>query len=229
MRLTLIDSSNAVEPLTLDEVKLQVRLPVGVAHPEDTLIEDLIIPAVRERAEIATQRALRQETWELGLDQWYLGERTWRGENGIASNSWGREGWLELPKSPVIEVLGLTYTDRDGQPQAIPSNQIQLDAPTGPRPRRARIAPAFGVVWNATRNQMNTVAVQFVAGYSTLPLSVYGPPLPPLLKMGLLIDAATVWAHRDDLEKSGLGLPLEHTSSAIYRRFKSHPTQRMAA
>lgn len=233
MRLSLVDDAGAIEPVTLDEAKLQVKLPVGVTHPEDSLLEDIIIPAARERGEGATNRVFTQGTWELALDNedWpfgyrvgSLGQRTWRSDG-----SWRRYGsWIEIPKSPLVEVLGITYVDSGGLTQTFAADQYLVDAPTGPKPRRGRVALAYGAIWPWTRYQINAFTIQFVAGYSALPTATYGPVFPRLLKQAMLMDIATVYAVRENLVESRLS-EIDRTAKDIYKSFKSHPTQRMAA
>lgn len=210
MRLSLFDDTGAVEPITLDEVKLQVKLPVGVVHPEDDYIENTLIPAARERAEIATNRQLRQVTWDLSGD-------------GFPALC---DGWLELPKPPLVEVLSVTYVDTAGVTQTLAAAQYTVDAPSGPRARRGRLAPAYGVTWPTAREQLTAVTIRFVAGYSTLPLPIVGPLLPPLLKAAMLLDIATLYdPQRQNLVVGTIVANLPRGSQDIYRSFKSHPTQ----
>lgn len=215
MRLSLVDDSAAIEPVELDEAKLQLRLPVGQVHPEDDLILDIMIPAARQRAEGATNRSLRQVTWALALD---------RGE------TCGGGGWIEIPKAPLVEVLGVTYTDTDGVTQTFAADQYLVDAPAGPKPRRGRLALAYGATWPATRDQVNALTISFVAGYAAQPAQP-GWALPPLLKLAMLLDIATLYELRSNIS-SGVSvneLPGNLTSSSIYRSFKSHSTTRLAA
>ena len=214
MRLSLIDDSAAVEPLTLDEAKQQLKLPIGRTHPEDSLIADQLIPAARDRAELATRRALRITTWTLSMDQW---------ANGA---TWNSNDWLELPRPPLIEVTGLTYTDDQGVLRTLASDQYIVDVPLGPRARRGRVAPAYGVTWPSARSQMNTVTLTFVAGYSALPVPVYGQALPPLLKQGLLIDLATLYAHRESVVVGTSVVEVPDSAKSIYRSYKSYGDQR---
>jgi uncharacterized phiE125 gp8 family phage protein len=215
MRLSLVDDAGAVEPVTLDEAKLQVKLPVGVTHPEDSLLEDILIPAARERGEGATNRQFRQVTWDLALD---------------SVDDWpcARE-WIEIPKSPLVEVLGVTYVDTDGVTQTFAADQYLVDAPTAPKPRRGRVALSYGAAWPWARDQIGALTIRFVAGYSSLPVATYGPPLPALLKAAMLLDIATLYAVRENVATGTTVAEIPGTAKDIYRSFKSHPTQRVAA
>jgi uncharacterized phiE125 gp8 family phage protein len=211
MRLSLVDDTGAVEPVTLDEAKLQVKLPVGVAHPEDALLEDILIPAARERGEGATNRQFRQVTWDLALD---------------SADDWPvARGWIDLPKPPLVEVLSVTYVDVAGVTQTFAADQYLVDAPTGAKPRRGRIALVDGATWPWTRTQINALTIRFVAGYSLLPLATYGPTLPKLLKAAMLLDLATLYAQRENIAVGTIVAAIPGTSRDIYASFKSWPVQ----
>lgn len=237
MRLSLVDDAGAVEPVTLDEAKLQVKLPVGVTHPEDSLLEDILIPAARERAEGATNRAIRQATYDLALDsvdEWPWGsDRAQIADRGSLgrSASWTRRmSWIDLPKPPLVEVLSITSVDVDGVTQTFATNQYLVDAPTGSKPRRGRVALAYGATWPWTRDQINALTIRFVAGYSTLPLPTYGPPLPALLKAAMLLDIATLYGPaRENVAVGTIVAAIPGTANDIYRSFRSWPVQRVAA
>jgi uncharacterized phiE125 gp8 family phage protein len=211
MGLSVVDDSTAIEPVSLDEAKLQLKLPVGVAHPEDDLIETILIPAMRQRAEIATNRQLTQVTFDLGLD-------------GFAC-----AGWLELPKPPLVEVLSVTYQDGAGVTQTLAADQYEVDAPSGPKQRRGRLTPAYGVIWPATLSRLNAVTIRFLAGYSGLPVPIVGPACPALLKAAMLLDISTLYEHRENVVAGTIVADLPRTASAIYKSFKSWPRQRAAA
>lgn len=62
---------------------------------------------------------------------------------------------------PLQSVSAITYVDADGTTQTLAADQYTVDAVSQP----ARITPAYGVSWPATRAQTNAVKVRFVAGY----------------------------------------------------------------
>lgn len=219
MRLNLVDASAAIELVTIDEAKLQLKLPVGVPHAEDSLIEDILIPAARERAETATNRQLRQVTWELALDA----------GDWVASGDWLSLDAIEIPKAPLVEVLSVTYVDVNGVTQTFATSQYVVDAPSGPKARRGRVALAYSAVWPWTRTQINALTIQFVAGYSSLPLPTYGPTVPPLLKVAMLLDIATLYAIKENVITGTIVAEVPSTSKEIYRSFRSWNTARVAA
>lgn len=214
MSLSLVDDAGAVEPVTLGEAKLQLKLPVDVAHPEDSLIEDILIPAARARGEGATNRAFRQATWSLILD---------------ASESVSSDGWIEIPKPPLVEVLSVTYVDTNGITQTFATSQYLVQAPAGPKAKRGRLSLAYGAAWPSTRDQVGAVTIQFVAGYSLLPLPTYGPSFPAILKMAMLLDIATLYAQRENVVTGTIVGQIPGTANDIYKTFKSWPTRRLVA
>src|SRR6476660_5561633 len=83
----------AEEPLTVAEVKLHLRIPVEDTS-EDTLLE-MLIQAARERVELTGYLVVDRE-WEMELDEF-------------------PDGYIEIMKTPVREILALTYTDTAGE------------------------------------------------------------------------------------------------------------------
>jgi len=83
----------AVEPVTFDEVKLQVKLDVD---DERDLIEGIYIPAAREDCEDFHGWSYVERTLEYVLDRWPSGDR------------------IYLPRPPVQEILSVYYLEKDG-------------------------------------------------------------------------------------------------------------------
>lgn len=206
--LSLFSESVAVEPLTLNECKLQLKLPVSTVHPEDDLIEDILIPAVRERCEKATNRQLREVTYDWSVCEF--------------------PDAFEVPKPPLLSVVSITYVDTSGVTQTLATNQYTVYAPTGEFPSRGRITPAYSVVWPSTRDQENAVTVRFRCGYgATTPIA--GPAVPALLKAGMLLDCATLYRDRENLIKGTIVQELPGGRRGIYWTCRSHATQAVAA
>jgi uncharacterized phiE125 gp8 family phage protein len=198
MALFLV-TAPADEPITLSEAKQQVRRTDVTA--DDSYLQTILIPAVRERAEIATRRQLLTATWDLKLDAFPC----------------GADDAIVLPKAPLISVTSISYVDPDGATQTWSSSLYAVSAPTGPMAARGEIRPVYGESYPSVRFQTNAVTVRFVAGYGTSATSV-----PPRLKMGMLLDLGTLYEHREDLVV-GQGYALaEFTSGAgaVYRSFQ---------
>lgn len=84
----------AVEPVTFDEVKLQVKLDVD---DERDLIEGIYIPAAREDCEDFHGWSYVERTLEYVLDRWPSGDR------------------IYLPRPPVQEIESVYYLNPDGE------------------------------------------------------------------------------------------------------------------
>jgi uncharacterized phiE125 gp8 family phage protein len=130
----------AVEPITLDEAKVQLKIDADETADDD-LIERIIAMA-RESAEHATARVLLPQTWELALDE-FCDE-------------------VRLPMPPLISVTTFSYVDADGVTQILLPEAYFLDDFSEP----ARLFPAFGTRWPHARHQANSIRVRFQAGYA---------------------------------------------------------------
>lgn len=203
MALSLFDEDDAVEPLTEAEVKLQIKLPVGVADTEDNLINNVIRPAVRIRCEQATNRQLREVTYD-----WTL-------------RAFPSSTWLELPKPPLIEVVSIVYVNTAGVSTTWSSAQYTVTVPAGELPARGRIEPAYGYSWPTAREQPNAVTIRFRCGYG----AADGPAVPALLKAGMLLDAASLYADRENVVKGTIvAAELPGGRRGIYWTCRSHAT-----
>src|SRR5438045_4688762 len=190
------------EPLVLDTVKLQVKLPTGVSdYPENPLIEDILIPAVRQRCERATGRGCREATYD------------WK-RNGFPAC-----GWLEFPYPPLQSVQFVKYLDTAGVLQTLTKDvDYVVSAPGGEKPARGRIARAANTVWPATLDQIEAVTIRFVCGYPV-------DEVPAILKAAMLPHAATLYADRENLIKGTVVAEVPGGRRGIYWQWKSHPTQ----
>jgi uncharacterized phiE125 gp8 family phage protein len=204
MRLSIFDEDDAKEPLTIELVKQQVKLPPDQAHPEDQLITDVLIPAVRQRCESATGRQTREVTFDWTLD------------------GFSCDGFLEVPRPPLLEVVHVKYLDTAAVEQTlVEDTDYVVSAPAGEKPRRGRIALAYGKSWPVTLDQIDAVRIRFRCGHG----AADGPKVPGLLKAAMLLDAATLFVDRENLVKGTIVAELPGGRRHIYWAWKSHPTQ----
>lgn len=155
----------AAEPVALANVKSHLRVDHGL---DDTLIEGLITVA-RQEAEKITRRALITQTWELVLDRFPCHEIT-------------------APLPPLQSVTSIKYYDTDGAEQTLDAAAYQVDTDSAP----ARIIPAYGLIWPTTRDQLNTVRIQFIAGYGDADTNI-----PQAIKQWIMIRVATLYENRE--------------------------------
>lgn len=202
MGLTLLEPPNT-EPIDLSAARLQAR---KTSAEEDDLFTNVLIPACRDRAELATLRQLITARWQLNLDAWPC------------------EGWIDVPRPPLQTILGITYVDMNGVTQTLAADQYIVDAPVGPRAPRGRVVPAYGVTWPTARAQANAIAVEFRCGYGD-----DGTEVPALLRQAMLRDIASLFEHREDVLVGTITAELPRSSASVYRSFKARPRQRWAA
>jgi uncharacterized phiE125 gp8 family phage protein len=191
MALSLV-TPPAVEPVTLAEAKLQMRL--GLTD-DDALITELIV-AAREYVETFTHRALIAQTWDDKREGFpgYGGQAIWLPKPPL----------LLTPTAPVI-----TYVDPNGVTQTWSSSLYTVDAPTGPKARAACVVPNYGEYFPLTRAVVNAVTIRFTAGYGALATTV-----PSSLKAAtkLLVETWLV---------GGSGAPIPPAVDALLWPFKA--------
>lgn len=201
MSLALVTKPTG-EPLRLDEVKLQVQQFTTV---DDALLRTFVIPAARDRGELATRRAWLTQTWD-----WFL--------EGFPDNG----SSFEIPKPPLQSITYVKYTDVSGTTHTlVEGTDYVVEVPSGPRCRRGRVSLPYGGVWPFARPQAKSVQIRFVCGYGAAPESV-----PPLLRQAALMDCATLYAMRETLVTGTIVSPVPGTATDIYRSFRSMPTRR---
>ena len=140
MALKLITPATELA-VSLADVKAHLRVDTT---DEDSLIT-AYITAAAELAEQATGRALMPQTWDLTLDAFPEA--------------------FEITRLPAASVTSLKYWDTTGVQQTLGTGLYTLDSTDDFGP--AYVVPVYGGVWPDTREQINAVALRYVAGYAT--------------------------------------------------------------
>lgn len=91
---------------------------------------------------------------------------------------------ISLP--PLQTVSAITYFDADGVEQTLAVADYAVNSAAVP----ARIAPAYGLSWPSTREQMQAVKIRFVAGYGA------AAAVPQCIKDWMLFQINTMWETR---------------------------------
>lgn len=130
-------------PLTIAEARVHVRQELT----DDDLWLDDAIRAATGLVETATNRQLLTATSRLSLDGWPC------------------DGWIDLPRPPLVAVTGITYLDTDGGQQTWAAANYRVSAPAGPKCDRGRIALAYGALWPTVQDVSETIAITFTHGY----------------------------------------------------------------
>lgn len=139
MALKLITAPSS-SPVTLAEAKLACRFdPTDL----DADITAMIADATR-LVEHETGQCLMPQTWELTLDAF--------------------PDAFELTRVPVASITSIKYYDIAGVQQTLAGSAYTLDMADAYG--NAFAVPVYGTDWPATRDQVNAVALRFVAGYA---------------------------------------------------------------
>jgi uncharacterized phiE125 gp8 family phage protein len=155
----------ATEPVTVAEAKAHLRVD---SADDDALITALIVSA-RQGAEHITGRALMPQTWELALDKF--------------------PRQINLSRAPLTSITSIKYLDESGVLRTMTEGAYLLDGHSEP----ARMTPAYGTNWPATRCQANAVLVQFVAGYTS------AAAVPQEIKSWMLLRIGMLYENRESV------------------------------
>ena len=68
---------------------------------------------------------------------------------------------VQLPRTPLIQVVSIQYTAMDGSMQTMPTTDYIVDQSCDP----PRITPVFGKIWPIPLPQIGSVRITFDAGY----------------------------------------------------------------
>jgi len=136
MRLKL-KTAPTVEPVTLDEAKLHLK----VDSADDNPLITALIATARELAERETKRAFVTQIWELILDT--------------------AGGEIEVPKPPLQSVESITVIDKEGGETVVDASKYDVDKAQN---SYGRVRLRSGSSWPAHRGFASFI-VEFKAGY----------------------------------------------------------------
>lgn len=143
MNLTLVTAPKG-EPITLTEIQGQTRL-VDLSAESETV--ELMISAVRERAEAITKRALVTQSWLLTLDAFPSGRSA-----------------IQLPKPPLQTVDSIAYCDANGVWQILDPLAYRVVISSEP----GYVVPIYGLNWPTVLNDVGVVTIKFTCGYGPI-------------------------------------------------------------
>lgn len=101
---------------------------------------------------------------------------------------------IELHPNPVSSVTSVAYVDSAGASQTLVAN---TDYVVDIKQKPARLVPAYGKSWPATRGFLNDVTITLVAGYGT-PTSV-----PRKIKQAILLLVGHWFRNRESMGDAG--------------------------
>lgn len=164
MALKLITPATTY-PVTLADAKLHCRVDTNA---DDALITALITAAT-DMAEQNMRRAIMTQTWELTLDEF--------------------PDAFELTRVPVQSITSVKYFDTTGTQQTLSSALYALD--NADENGFSFVVPVYNGTWPTTRDQINAVAVRYVAGYAD------AASVPEGIKQWIKLMVSTMYENRE--------------------------------
>ena len=158
-----------VEPVTLEEAKAHLRLD---GDADDDYVSALIM-AARERVELFLRRALITQDFEYTLD-------------GFPASQ-----VIDLPRPPLQSVEFIKYVDTAGNVQTLAPEDYVVDVSSS---EIGRVALSWNRFWPITRSSINSVVIQFAAGYGDAAEDV-----PQVIRQGILIEVSNLYENREDV------------------------------
>ena len=140
---------------------------VVLVNDDDALIEQCISAATGS-AELFQRRRYVTQTWTLYID------------NGFPSE-------IPIPDPPMVDVSSIKYLDTDGNQQTLATSVYTVDNKREP----GRVVRAYGQDWPAVRSVINTIEVEYIAGF--------GDPgdVPAPVRQAIMIIAGHLYEHRE--------------------------------
>jgi uncharacterized phiE125 gp8 family phage protein len=172
-------------PVSLAEAKLHLREEDDL---QNTLIETYIAAATYS-AETYLSRSLVAQTWD-----YYAG-------------AFPVTGGIEIPRPPVISVLGVFYSD-GGSEQEFPASSYQLD--------RSGLSERVSLVGTASWPTATATRIRFRAGYLD-PLSPDVTSVPADIKAAILLTVGHLFTNRESVVVGTSAMELPRSSQALLR------------
>lgn len=162
----------ATTPVTLAQLKKHLR----VTFDDDDAIIEIYNKAATGAAEQFMGRALIDQVVEFTLDSFPTDELA-----------------IQLPWPKIIELVGVFYSDGDGNEIEMPVDDYYVDRVNEP----GWISPVTSS-WPATLDAINAVRIRYRAGY----LNSDSPPVenvPSEIKAAIMLTAGSLYAHRETI------------------------------
>jgi hypothetical protein len=195
--LTLIETiPPAAEPVSLSDAKAFLRVS---GNDEDTLITNLI-----KTARISVEQYINQKLITQTITAWgdmlppFKNSQWWDGsKDGKLSELLAGVDYISLMTGPVQSVTHFKTYDTSNSPSTFNSGSYFVDT----RSKYGRVVLNDGEVWPSTvLRPVNSVEIQFVAGYGAAASSVPAPIITAILQ---------ILVHLYDCRGSAMGIPPE--------------------
>ena len=180
-----------LQAISVATFKQHARIDVD---DDDTLIAEYI-EAATEYVEKYQNRCWRQATWQAVYDVF------------------PSEGVFYMPVPPLVSVTSIVYTDTVGDSQTLSTDYYTVDAVSQP----GRVSLKYGQVWPSTYDQLGSITVTFVAGYSS------AADIPARVKQAVRLIAAASYENREAVVQNAPGVvPLSAMELMSEDRFVSY-------
>jgi uncharacterized phiE125 gp8 family phage protein len=187
-------------PVTLTEAKAHL----DVEHSEHDTLITLLLQAATDYVDGPRGflgRALVDQTWDYYADAF--------------PTDCDPNLYLRIPLPPLIEVVGVFYTDSDGDEQTADAADYTVDLANN------RIAPVPSGSWPTAGTYLNAVRVRFRAGY----LTTDSPPaddVPAAIKAGILLTVGNLYRNRESVVIGQTVATLPYGADALLRPHRYH-------
>jgi len=160
-----------VEVVLLDDLRTHIR----VVHKEDDEYLGKLIKEAREEIEDISGLAFISQTWQMTLDRW-PGQRNlwWDGvrELPVTELEGGFPSVIEPIRYPLISVDTINVFDEDSNSTAVTiASVFDIDIISKP----GRISLQSGATWPIASRSINSIEINYTAGYGTAVTAVPTP------------------------------------------------------
>ncbi|MGB0443323.1 MAG: head-tail connector protein [Flavobacteriaceae bacterium] len=162
-----------IEPITLTEAKNHLKM-------DEITVDDDLITALIKAAREDVEASLNRKLVDTRIVEYYSG--------------WGKDvkygECLRLSLSPILEVMQIDYTDKDGNNQSLATDQYQNSLVVEPHYIYSGVGKTFPTL---QAGAANPVRVTYRAGYGTAASDV-----PSVIKQAILLQIGYLYDNRDD-------------------------------
>lgn len=177
----IVVTEPAIEPVTLAELKLWVRVDAGA---EDDLLNSAIKDA-REEAESLTGRSFITTSLELWIKKW--------------------PGKLfSLPRANLLDVTSVKYFDDTETQQTLATSVYDVHAPAGARAQKGEISLKPDQEWPCLGCTEWPIRIEYTSGYGATVDTV-----PEGIKTAIKAKAAFLYANREPEVMGGAPVKME--------------------
>ncbi len=181
----------ASEPVTVAEAKLHCRVDIS---DDDAWFTNAIV-AARQACEVEAKRAFITQTWTAYFDR-FPGAAA-ASSCPVQERPVSRDKRaIRMPLPPLASVTSIVYLDTNGASQTLNASKYLVDDKDDP----GVIVPAYGESWPDTRDQLNAVAIEFVAGAASVDARV---------KQGVLMLVAHWYENRETVAVGAMTREIE--------------------